>query len=117
MRHQRQADQAAREREQELEIAGGCPIGERHFEAVVAPRALDPMRWGIGITEARGAVDFQAEAARGVLTIAIAQIPEAPRITGTVQQLRVLQRDFASFPRRDRENAGANQSLSRQLDE
>ena len=117
MRHERQADESARERKEQLEISGVGRIAECHFDAIVAPRDLHLMRRGIRIAELGGAVDLQAEAAGRSLPIAIAEVAEAPRIARPIEQLRVFERDLSRLAGIDREDARANESLSRQLDQ
>src|SRR5579864_9780748 len=75
------------------------------------------MRGGVRIAEACRAVDRHAHAARRVLPIAIAEIPEPPGIAGAVEQLRVFQRDLTGLARCDWEDTRPNQSLALQLDQ
>src|SRR5207249_12336941 len=56
-------------------------------------------------------------AARGALAIAVAEVAETPCVTGAVEQLRVFEGDLARLPRRDRENAGADEALPGELDQ
>src|SRR5438105_1590407 len=98
MRHERQADESARERKEQLEISGVRRIAECHVDAIVAPRDLHLMRRGIWIAELGGAVDLQAEAAGRSLPIAIAEVAEAPRIARPVEQLRDLSVIFRVSP-------------------
>ena len=44
MRHERETDQSPRQRQQQLEVTAGRPVGKRHLEAIVAPRNLNLMR-------------------------------------------------------------------------
>ena len=117
MRHERQADEPARERKEQLEVSRIRRIRECYFDAVVATRDLHLMRRGIRIAELGGAVDLQPEAAGRSLPVAIAEVAEAPRIARPVEQLRVLECDLARLAGIDRKDAGANEPLSRQLDQ
>src|SRR2546427_50318 len=98
MRHERESNQPARQRQQELEVASGCAaLRERHLEVIVAACDLDLMRGRIRIAEARSTIDFETETARGGLTITVPQVAEPPGIARAVEQLRVLQGDLASL--------------------
>src|SRR2546428_9981971 len=110
MRHEREPNQPAGQRQEELEVTSRrASFAERHLEAVIGTRELDLMRGRVGIAEARRTVDFQPEAARGGLTIAIAQIAEPPRAAGPVEELWGFQRDLPALARSDRKNPPADQ--------
>ena len=118
MRHEREANQPARQRQQELEVASGCAsLRERHLEAIVAARDLDLMRGRIRIAEARSTIDFETKTARGGLPITVPQVVEPPGIAGAVEQLRVLQGDLASLAGSDGEHARTDQPLAGELDQ
>src|SRR5256714_12037344 len=111
------ADETARERQQQLEVAAGGAVAECDFEAPGAARHLYLMRRRVGISEARRAVDLHAETARCALPAAIADVPQPPRVAGAVHQLRVFERDLARLPRVDREDSRPDQSLPSELDQ
>src|SRR2546422_4052920 len=118
MRHEREPTQPRGQRREELEVTSRrASFAERHLEAVIVTRELDLMRGRVGIAEARRTVDFQPEAARGGLTIAIAQIAEPPRVAGAVEELCVFQRDLTALARSDREHPRADQPLPGELDQ
>jgi len=117
MGNQRQANQSAGEGQQQLEVATCGVVAEAHVEAVALARDLHLMRRRIRIAEARRAVDFQPEGARGVLTVAVAEVAEAPGIAGAIEELGVFQRDLARLAGRDGEDPRANQSLACELDQ
>ena len=75
------------------------------------------MRRRVGVAEPCGAVDLETEAARRALAIFVAEITKAPRIAGAIEQLRVLECDFARLTGRDGKHARADQSLAGELDQ
>src|SRR5580765_2404013 len=118
MWNEREADQPTGQRQEQLEIAGGgAPLVERYFQAIAAPRDLDLVRGRVRIAEACRAVDFQPEAARGGLPIAIAEITEPPGVAGAVENLCVFQRDLARLAGSDRKHPCADQPLAGELDQ
>src|SRR5207245_4587453 len=85
VRQQRQANQAACERQQQLEVSGGGSIRERQLETIVAACDLNLVGRRVGIAETRGTVDFHTEAARRTPTLAIAEVAEPPRVPRAVE--------------------------------
>src|SRR5439155_4088249 len=105
---QRQTDQAACERQQQLEVSPSGSIRERHLETIVAAGDLNLVSRRVGIAETRGTVDLHPEAARRTPTIAIAEVAEPPRVPRALEYLRVLQGDLARLARGDGEHARTN---------
>src|SRR6185503_11193707 len=71
----------------------------------------------VRVAEAGSAVQIHAEAARRILTAAVAQVAEAPGVPGAIHDLRVFERDLAGFAGVDREDARPNQALAGELDQ
>ncbi len=114
---ERQPDESAGERKEQLEVSRVRRISECDFDAAVAPCDLYLMGRRVGIAELRRAVDLQPEAAWRTLAVAIAEIAEVPRIARPVEQLRVFECDLACLTGADWKDPRADESLSCQLDQ
>ena len=119
MRHERNADDPASERQKQVQVSGGRAVGQRHLEPAVRAASADLMCGRVGIAEAVAAVGTEAETPRrprGAWARA-RDIAKPPGITLAVEDLRVAQRDLAGLAGIDWKDARADQAVSRQLDQ
>ena len=115
MGEERHADETARERQEQLEVASGGRVGQGEVQVIAAATHRQPVGGRVWITHAGGAVQLEAEAAgRGRRA---GRIAELQRITDSIEDLRVAQRDLTRLAWSDGKDAGPQQAVARQLDE